>query len=136
LFSGILINIQIPFGKVKRGQATLFSYILINIRIPLDKEKRGRVWYSRVFPSIFEYPSTKRNEDKIRCSQVFSSTFEIPFDKTRNENGNDKCAMALSGIPKLRNTLSKLSILQKIQLKTSATVLLELFWLQACLEKT
>jgi hypothetical protein len=63
------------------------------------------------------------------------STFEIPFDKKRNEDGSEKCVTALSGIPELRNTISKFKYSIKIQLRYPATVLLGLLRLQAHLEK-
>ena len=107
LFSGILIDIRIPFDKEERGQATLFSGILIDIRITFDIEKRGCVWHSQVFSSNIRIPFDKEkrgqatlfsgilidiripfDKEKRGCvwhSQVFSSTFEYPSTK-RNED--------------------------------------------------
>jgi hypothetical protein len=105
-FSGILINIRIPFDKEKRGCvwhsqvfSSAFEYPSIkrnedvyDIRIPFDKEKRGCVWHSQVFSSTFEYPSTQRNED----------VYDILRYSHRNSNTlrqrETRICMTLSGI--------------------------------------
>jgi len=69
-----------------------FSGILIDIRIPFDKEKRGCIWHSQVFSSTFENPSTKRNKDVygiLRYSHRHSNTLR---------QKETRMCMAFSGI--------------------------------------
>jgi hypothetical protein len=95
---------RMPLTKEKRGQDTLFSGILIDIRILFDKEKRSYTKYaSGILINIrilFDNRETK----------LYKVCFRYSLRQTRNKNGNDKCAMALSGIPELRKTLSKLEL--------------------------